>query len=281
MKKLIAILLTVAMSFSMCSLVMATESDEMNVVYDAISEDGIRTKILSEKVDEYTTRLYSYTDGELTDVVTRTYDENRESFSLQVEEVSDGIAVTTEVITKELSTSEPIVPLDHGTIAEYEMGTMHYIGGNLNLGVRLTCTTNYLTNTTYEKDTAGTLVVRFISELAGELDLSEKAIGEFVESPMFKIFGRVLGGTIEWLTTKKLEAISYDHRIFGEQIGNESNDGWLSGESFYITEEGEDFNENFLYGYTPFHWGTAYLGQAMFYELFGVEYTPTSWQQAA
>lgn len=280
MRKIISILTSISLLFVISPATFALNSSSYTTIYEATSDDGTHTVIYCEEVDDYTTIFYSYVDDVLNDIVTRTFDDTRSSFTSVTESLDEnGEYVVSDSETFVLEKSE-IEPYAHGT-NEYTMGTMHYVGANISRHVLLTCADDYITGQTYEKPTLLTKTAKFISDFGGTFNLSAGAVGAFLDSPAFALFGEIVGDVIEWFTSEKLEATAYLHTIFGNDISDPTIEGMLTGESFFITEEGLHHEELITYGYTPYDWGTGYLGSAMFYELYEVEYTPTSWQQYA
>lgn len=265
----------------MCVSVYATEQDEMNIIYDVTSDDGVRTIIYMEEIDSNTTSLYTYIDGELDAITTRSYDIDRETFTITTEDINNQGSIVTDTYTRSVPSAEPIMPFAHGVISETQMGTVHYISSGVNLGARLSYSSTYTTGVVYEKPTTTTTVAQFILAFSGLGDVSADSVTAFLASPAMGWFGEVAEDVILWFTKEPLEATFYNHTVWGVALNDDKNETVLTGESFYVTEEGESNGQNFTYGYTPFDWGTGYLGSKVFYDLFDVAYTPTSWQQAA
>lgn len=281
MRKMTAIFTSILFVFTMFVSAHAINQTEMNIIYDVTSTDGVRTVICKEEIDSDTTCLYTYIDDELDSIVTRTYDISRENFSITKENVNNQEIIITDTYTRSAPDIEPIMPFAHGVIAETIMGTVHYISSGVNLGARLSYSSTYTTEVEYEKPTTATNIAAFILEFAGLGNVSDASVAAFVESAAMGWFADVAGDVILWFTTEPLEATFYNHTVWGVDLRDDNNETVLTGESFYVTEEGLSNGQNFKYGYTPYDWGTGYLGSKVFYDLFGVNYTPTSWQEAA
>lgn len=87
-----------------------------------------------------------------------------------------------------------------------------------------------------------------------------------------------VGDEVTNLLVTWVQADVYHHEIQGVSTTdpNTTNIGYLNGDTVYVSD-GSGYDGMQRVGYTPYLWGTGTLGSQMFYKVYGVEYTPTSW----
>ena len=163
-------------------------------------------------------------------------------------------------------------------VNERPLGYMHY-NDFINPVISIYCYVEeegYVdTSFTLNAGTAKTLaewsawVITQVVFLPSTVNIAAKLIGKWVTK---QILIPVLDGMYSSVITRTIPCTYYNQRIYGECTSHSGGyEGMLEGT--YIYYDDDIITE----GYTTRMWGEPALGRMMFYEVMGLEYTPTSW----
>lgn len=89
-----------------------------------------------------------------------------------------------------------------------------------------------------------------------------------------------MGAVLKAIVSTNVKANVVEQRIYGVCTSHSGKPMGDLDEAriIYVTSDNKRYaGETFYEGYTTHLWGTGELGRMMFWKVFGVEYTPTSW----
>lgn len=90
----------------------------------------------------------------------------------------------------------------------------------------------------------------------------------------------LVGNSVQSTLSTEVTANIVEQRIYGNSTTHpDKPTGDLGeGQIVYVTTDNTSYaGETFYSGYTTHDWGTVDLGRMMFWKVYGIEYTPTSW----
>lgn len=131
-----------------------------------------------------------------------------------------------------------------------------------------------------ELGTAATVIASLIAALGVVYVIASDFLSEGMAAALFST--RLSAGITVVVAFDRFEVTAnvVDQRIYGEctsHSGKPLGDLGAASINHISTDSIKYPGKTLLYGYTTRAWGTGALGSQMFYKVFGVAYTPTSW----
>ena len=284
MKKLISIILVLAMIFVMSAAAFASTTDAANdssiqvitvgelTAYSKKNADGSYTIF---ETDEYGAVIESHTTVPGSGVVKHTIYH------------SDGSIITDIEITKQFSAHEPL-RINPTSTSNREMGYMHYNSGSgTTYSIDCWVYDEYYANQTYTfyTGTAKSLSAWISTLMSVWLFLVHPTsiiglIMQFLDD--YGILGETTNNAIAVIITRTVKCNYNNQEFSGYATSPSSNYPTGSLEGVYgsvvtTNASGTTISTSYFEGYTTHDWGTAYFGRKMMYKVFGTEYVPTSW----
>ena len=223
------------------------------IIFDYVADDNIRYVVTSVE-NEYSYTLYNYVDGELTN----TYTEQKQI---------------------------PIQPF--AWTSDRYLGDMHYYNAILGRTYSIHCTIRdqYHPDDTYFTVPTGVEVAQAVIAVADFLSIPQTMASEAIQDLLEMVLDvpgplDVIDGLLVQNYGMDLRADVSEHIITGVSTTDDKPTAEFYGVIATIRENVTGFRDEYIEGYTHRLWGTDYFGTAMFEEVYGVGYTPTSWSSS-
>lgn len=281
MKKFLSLLLIVVMLFSLGSTAYAAqdEASKENVFFDANTEIG-HVKVTYTQDSAGSLSMYEYHNGTLA-VMTKytpgnTYYERltttQNSLRSSAWEVVDFPAAFIE------NSSSAILRAD----STRQLGYMHYNNTLMGEILSIRCYVDEWYSPQKKVMISGTwgTIVDLATFVVGAIGLPAAIASGVVSSLLYAGIVGFVGNTLKTLVSTEVTANVVEQRIYGECTSHTGKPLGDLGDAriIYVTTNNSSYaGETFYEGYTTHDWGTSSLGRMMFWKVFGVEYTPTSW----
>ena len=292
MKKIVSLLLAVALCVSLTTPALAAEStpvqktvgvqnskgETIGVVYNTPDVEIVVTYV---EEDSGFATLYEYHNGvliEMAQVMPGASCYNRAVIS----EATTRSGVVWERVDIASNTNDEATPYVVTRKTTRTLGSMHYVNSIMGQTYSIECEVDEWYLDEKEVEVQGTLgkIVEAAAFFAGVLGLpiaaSTALVNSLIEAALLYVFEEILHAA----TMIEVTANVIEQRIYGEctshsgkPIGDLGDAKIISVSSNSSKYPGETLYE----GYHTDMWRTNELGSAMFWKVFGVEYTPTYW----
>lgn len=163
-----------------------------------------------------------------------------------------------------------------------DLGYMHYYNQTMNEVYSIFCYVNewYNAGKSVYIDGVYASFADVATFLVGAIGLPASIASGFVANLAVSGLLLIVGELIKAADRTEVTATEVEQRIYGNCTSHSGKPTGDLGEAriIYVSTDSPRYaGETFYEGYTVRHWGTDALGRAMFWRVFGVEYTPTSW----
>lgn len=280
MKKFLSIILSLVMVFSLSATAFATSSNE-DTLLELNTEVG-QIKLTYTEDAAGNISMFEYRDNALY-VKTKytpgnTYYERLDATQSQ----SRSIQSNWEVVDFSNSITELPPPIMLFADNTRHIGYMHYNNVYTGQILSIKCHVDEWYNSGKKVLVSGTYgtLVDLATFIVGGIGLPA-AIGSGVAAAL--LYAGVVawvGGVLKTAVSTEVTANVIDQRIYGVCTSHSGKPTGDLGDAkiIYVTSNNSSYaGETFYEGYTTHMWGTGELGRMMFWKVFGVEYTPTSW----
>lgn len=284
MKKLFSLMLTIVIIFSLGAPAYAAQTDavEESVFLETDTAIG-HIKITYTESASGALSMYEYQNGELA-VMTRYTPGNTYYERLYVTQNQSRSTYST--IWEPVDFSDAIIELPPVAVPFADntrhIGYMHY--NNVYTGeiLSIKCHVDEWYSPEKKVMIAGTWgnIIDLGTFIVGAIGLPATLASNVAYALLYAGAVGYIGNELKTLVSTEVTANIIEQRIYGVCTSHSGKPvGDLGdGKITYVTTDNNKYaGETFYEGYTTHDWGTSSLGRMMFWKVFGVEYTPTSW----
>lgn len=290
MKKVISLLMVVIMCLSLSVSAFAdtpdagvSEADSTEIVwftYD--SSDGTIEATYTETDDGFS--VFEYHDGELYEMTRYTYGNTFYERQYVNSQSDQGVATHQnsewEIVNIESATTKAPATLTPRWKTTRDLGYMHYRGVTETYSIF--CYVEEWYNDAKTVTLSGKIgsAADCATTIAGTLGLPASIATGLVSTLIYAFVLKVVNNIVHAVVDTDVTADVVDQRIHGDCTSHSGKKHGDLGDASIInvTSDNSKYSgETFYEGYTTHMWGTGELGSQMFWKVFGVEYTPTSW----
>lgn len=288
MKKLTSLLLALFMFISLSTPAYATEITDTNVTDEetffelTTSEGDIKVTYIDEG-NTGTLFMFEYHNNELYETTRYTagntyYERSFVAPSLscfkypskwEVIDFSDTVSETSAILATNGKTTR-------------NLGYMHYNNQYMGEILSIFCYADEWYNPGKTVTLSGSLgtAIECATWIVGALGLPSIIGKGVLASLAYASIVVLVGDILKAPVSTKVTANVTDQRIYGDctsHTGKPKGDLGDASITYVTTDSAKYAGQLFYNGYTTHDWGTGDLGRMMFWKVFGVEYTPTSW----
>lgn len=280
MKKLLSIVLALTMVFTLSATAFAAQPTDEQTLIEVNTDEGL-IKVTGIEDAAGNISVFEYHNDELA-IVTRYTPGETYYERLEVNESQLPSGATWEVVDFSdsiVETPPAITPFAQKT---RQLGYMYYNNQLVGEIYAIKCHVDEWYDEGKKVEISGNLgtLADFVQFIVGALGISLGIAGKLAQKLTSAAVVAIVGGVVKTLVTTEVTANVTDQRIYGvctshsgKPIGDLGNASII-----YVTSDNSRYaNDVFYEGYTTHMWGTGELGRMMFWKVFGVEYTPTSW----
>lgn len=286
--------MVVSLVFSLSTFSYASCTSKSDAL-ELISPSGDAISVTHTEKSDGTVLFYEYHNGVLTQIV-RTFpgcgyydfinlseaSRSTESFWTRVEL---DVPSSSNTIQNKGNSIVPMSLEDQYQVNRY-VGNMHYYNQALGTTYSITCRVyeNYIPQHTITVTgvwgTVATVVASIVALFGLMAAVAQLTVDALVMNSLVEISADGFVQVVNSIDSFQLSASSTEQRIIGtctSHTGKPTGDLGLASINRIATNQPKYPGEAIYYGYTTSAWGSPMLGSQMFYKVFGVAYTPTSW----